>query len=178
MGDAGQPAGSSLGWPGPLVDRVYADHVTDAEHWYSRALPILRTIRLLEDDDVRDIGVAELAKRTDLTPGAVQRELRRLMDEDYILAEYDDGGYTRDPANAMLLEFQLSAAGARAVGTYPSRDPYEALVAILERRIAESPDEETRSRLRKLLDGVKRLTGEVGTNVVANVLVELGRAGI
>jgi hypothetical protein len=147
------------------------------DRWYSRALPLLETLGALEDE-ARDIGVPELAGRAGLTAEAVDRELRRLMEAGYVLGQYDDGGYTRDPAAAVLLEFELSAKGARAVGAYPSTDPYEALLAILDRRIAEAPDEDTRSRFQKIRDGLKRLGGDVGSNVVANLLAELLRAGV
>ncbi len=148
-----------------------------ADRWFSRALRILNTIQELEDEELHDIGVAELAARTNLSAGMVHAELRRLLAEGYILGvlEGDMGG---DPASELLMDFQLSAEGARAVGAYPSRDPYEALLAILERRIDEAPDEETRSRWRRALDGMKRLGGDVGANLMAGVLIELGKAGI
>jgi hypothetical protein len=70
---------------------------------------------------------------------------------------------------------RLAPAGARVVGLWPSTDPYEALLALLERRVAEAPDEETRSKWRKVRDTIGGLGKDVGTNLIASLLVELGR---
>ncbi len=73
---------------------------------------------------------------------------------------------------------RLAPAGARAVGLWPSSDPYEALLALLDRRVVEAPDEDTRSRLRRVRDTITGLGRDVGSNLIANVLVELGRGGV
>lgn len=159
--------------PRPSLSRVTKDR------WYSCALPLLEAIRELEDAGVHDISVADLAEKTGLTTLIVHTELRRLIGEGrYVLGEFELDGLGADPAQGILMGFQLAEEGARAVGVWPAKDPYEALLTILERRIAEAPDEPTRSGWRKVLDGVTKLGGEVGTNVLATALVELGKAGI
>ncbi len=77
----------------------------------------------------------------------------------------------------ILSPVRLAPAGARVLGLWPSSDPYEALVNLLERKIAEAPDEGTRSRFRKVRDRIAGLGKDVGTNPIANILVEFGRRG-
>lgn len=144
------------------------------ERWYSRALPLLEAIDDLEQEGVDSVTVNGLTDKTKLTPRTVHGELRRLVGR-YIGGQYEEG-WSDDPGENLLMGLHLTEDGSRAVGAYPPRDPYEALVAILERHVAEAPDEPTRSKWRKVLDTVTGLGRDVGSNVLANVLVDLGVA--
>ena len=64
-----------------------------------------------------------------------------------------------------------SASGMRAVGAWPSDDPYDALVGLLERHIEGNADEVKRSKLRALQSSV----AEVGKATVAGLLVGVGQ---
>lgn len=155
-----------------------ADRLND-ESWYSRALPILEAVRDVEStDESYLLQIGTLADRTGLDPRHVVVEVERLLDGSYLsgkLTKLMTGGDVR-PWH--VSNVRLAPLGARAVGLWPSNDPYEVLLALLERRLAEAPDEDTRSRLRKIRDTITGLGRDVGTNVIANLLVEVGRAGL
>ncbi len=87
-----------------------------------------------------------------------------------------DGAST--PGSLILLTGSSAPAGARAVGLWPSSDPYEALVTLLERRsevFGRGDPLEVAQGPRPTIAGLGK---DVGTNLVAGVLVELGRAGL
>jgi hypothetical protein len=47
---------------------------------------------------------------------------------------------------------------------------------LLEQHIADASTDEERSRWTRLLDGVKGLARDVGTNTIASAIIELARA--
>jgi hypothetical protein len=153
-------------------------HASD-DAWYSRALPILEAVRDIEGSDESYVfQIGALADRTGLDPRHVVVEVERLIEGGYLsgkLAKMMTGGDVR-PWH--VNNARLAPAGARVVGLWPSNDPYEALLAVLERRVTEAPDEETQSRWRKVRDTIAGLGKDVGTNLIAGVLVELGRSGL
>lgn len=63
--------------------------------------------------------------------------------------------------------------GARTIGMWPTNDPYELLVQLLERHIGEEPNEERKGKLRRLRDDL----GDIGKGTVSGVLVELMKLG-
>ncbi|HEX2273696.1 MAG TPA: hypothetical protein VHG90_07480 [Acidimicrobiales bacterium] len=145
------------------------------DRWYSRALPILEAVATVEGtDEAKILPMAALGHRIDETPDGVLVEVERLLESGYLAGELK-----RPFAGDDYLQFaRLGAAGARAVGAWPSTDPYEALLVLLERRVAEAPDEETRSKWRRVRDTIRSLGGDVGSNLIAGVLIELGKAGL
>lgn len=74
---------------------------------------------------------------------------------------------------AMLIPPMLTERGARAVGLWPSDDPYELLVALLDRQIAAEDSDDERTRLQRLRATVR----DVGKGTVTALLVELIKAG-
>jgi hypothetical protein len=73
---------------------------------------------------------------------------------------------------------RLTGAGAQIVGRWPSHDPYQALLEVLERRIAEAPNETDRTKWRKVRDTMTKLGSDVGTNFIATLIVEAAKAGL
>jgi len=151
---------------------------SDNDVWYSRALPILKAVRDIEGSDESYVFmIGDLADRTGLEPKQVVVEVERLIEGGYLSGKLDK--MISDNVRPWHINnARLAPAGARVVGLWPSTDPYEALLALLERRVADAPDEETRSKWRKVRDTIGGLGKDVGTNLIANVLVELGRAGL
>ncbi len=147
--------------------------------WYSRALPILQAVREVEGTDESYVfQIGDLADRTGIDPRQVVVEVERLIEGGYLSGKLGGPMSGGDVRPWHVANARLAPAGARVVGLWPSTDPYEALLALLERRVAEAPDEETRSRWRKVLDTITGLGRDVGSNLLANVLVELGRGGL
>ncbi len=150
-----------------------------SETWYSRALPILGAVRDVEaTDDSYVFQIGDLADRTGLDPRQVVVEVERLIEGGYLSGKLGGPMSGGDVRPWHVSNARLAPAGARVVGLWPSSDPYEALLALLERRLAEAPDEDTRSRLRKVRDTITGLGRDVGSNLLANLLVELGRGGL
>lgn len=71
----------------------------------------------------------------------------------------------------MLMAPSLGERGARAISAWPPEDPYDALVTVLDRKLAEETNEEQRSKLQKIRDVVL----DVGKGVLTAVLTDLAR---
>jgi DNA-binding IclR family transcriptional regulator len=144
--------------------------------WTRVALPVLEAVANAEGKDHR-LSVVELAKRTDLDPAEVSVELDRLCESGY-LAGTVKRSLTRDITEGYLVPVRLTGAGAQIVGRWPSHDPYQALLEVLERRIAEAPNETDRTKWRKVRDTMTKLGSDVGTNFIATLIVEAAKAGL
>lgn len=161
-----------------MTDRINAGA---DDTWYSMCLPILEAVREVEGtDESHFLRIASLADRTRLAPTDVAVEVERLIDAGYLSAT-SRGPLRRGGIESIeswhVEDARLAPNGARAVRMWPARGSYEALLAILERQLATAPDEDTRSKLRKLRDRFVALGGDVGTNLLASVLFELSRGG-
>ena len=139
--------------------------------WNSVAIPLLEHIATHEPEYSESTGavsVAELAAVTGLEATAIALELRRLFDGGYL-----DGRYEREsPAEeSWLMIPTLSERGARAVGRWPSNDPAEAMLTIIERRLEAAGTPEERTFWRKIKDGF----AGVPANLVGSLAVEVGK---
>lgn len=141
------------------------------DRWYSRALPILEAVSRRELEP--NISIHELAREADLEPLPVSVEVERLIESRHLVVKDLARPLSSDRATGRLLLPHLGERGARAVGAWPAEDPYDNLLAVLERRISEEPDEERKSKLRRFRDTVQ----EVGKSVASDVLAALIKAG-
>lgn len=147
--------------------------------WYLRALPILEAVREVEGtDESYVLRIGALADRTGLEPRHVVVEVERLIEAGYLSGKLGGPMSGGDVRPWHIQNARLGAAGARVVGLWPSKDPYEALLAVLERRVAEAPDDETRSKWRKVRDTIGGLGKDVGSNLIAGALIEMSRGGL
>lgn len=131
--------------------------------WEPVVLPLLERVRIAEQEG-RDLPAEQLVEGLPVTAQAVQAELRRLLAAGFIAGELEE-----ETGNAIFLELSdpmLLERGARAVGTWPADDPYDALLALLDERIRDAPDEDTRSRLRRL----REVLGDVGKGAAGGLL--------
>jgi hypothetical protein len=104
-------------------------------------------------------------------PGAQRRDRRgrEALRRGYLtgpLHKLLSGGDTR---SWFLENSHLGERGLRTVGAWPSDDPYEALVEILQRQIEETSDPEKKTRLQAFRSSL----ADVGRATVAGLLVEL-----
>ena len=132
--------------------------------WQARELPILEAIAAAEEADAA-IDSDGLATATGLPETAVCRGLAALMDGEYISG--DDVSSQTTPF--ALLDVRLRERGRRAVGQWPSEDPFDGLIAVLEARLAEETNTERKGKLGALLDAVRG----VGRDVAVAVLTDL-----
>lgn len=136
--------------------------------WERRELPILEAIAEADaaGEDVRDSDA--LAEHTGLTEADLAAGLRGLVDAEMV------AGVEHVRRRYALAAIHLRERGRRVVGQWPSEDPYDELLAIIERRILEADDPQERDRLRRLKNHIL----DVGKGVVSALLYELLRGGI
>ncbi len=136
--------------------------------WETLTLPVLEKVADAEAVG-RDLSMEELSRDLGAPPSAIGAELVRLLNGEYITGEIEE-----EMGNRAMLEISepvLLERGARAVGKWPSDDPYEALLALLDARIESATDDDTRSRLRRFRDNVR----DVGKGALGGVLGALIR---
>jgi hypothetical protein len=139
---------------------------------WERDAQVMEAIRSFERDRPDERTGQRLSKLTDLDQGEIDEILVSLADADYV--------HARDEPSAAELhwwwDIRLRERGRRAVGQWPSEDPAQALIQLLEERVALTEDPVERSRLEKVLGTVR----DVGTSVLSGVLRDLLRnaAGI
>ncbi len=145
------------------------------DRWRSIALPILEFIH--EHANSHGFGVLNvgtIAEGTGIDPWEVAHELDRLHEAGYLSARLQMLASGGDPRPWFISGAGLGERGLRTVGAWPTDDPYEALVELLERRIGETTDQETKTKLMNL----KGAMATVGKSTVAGLLVALATGGI
>jgi hypothetical protein len=131
--------------------------------WYQLALPVLEYLSHREPFTFPNVG--EMADALGADPNAVVVEIDRLAEAGYIRGGVRKMATGGDPRPWMFHQPELAERGARAVGMWPAEDPYDALLALVERRISEEADEERRSKLRRLAGSLADLGKSVGTAI-------------
>jgi hypothetical protein len=132
--------------------------------WESRELPILECI-----------AWAEAQGRTiDLSTVIAEAGIDRKSAETGAEALYDAGYLTGIKASSFdgydLINIRLQERGRRAVGQWPSEDPFGSLIGYLESRIEVEEDPEAKTKLQRLLGAVLETGREVGTSVLTALL--------
>jgi DNA-binding transcriptional MocR family regulator len=110
----------------------------------------------------------DVALATGLDPETVTVALDRLKDAGYVT-----GLIHLRAKGPAIVNLQLTERGLRAAGVWPSDDPFEDLVRVLNDQINREPDQERASRLRRLLSAVV----DAGRDVGVGVLTELATRG-
>jgi hypothetical protein len=138
--------------------------------WYRVALPVLEYVH--EHSGSRGmLSLGEISEGTGIGLNEVDVEVARLCSADYLA-----GSIHRMGGNAgnYLNPNNLGERGLRVVGAWPGEDPYEALVALLDRNIELTSDDEEKSKLKSLRASVT----DVGKQVVAGLMVEFVKGNI
>ena len=136
--------------------------------WETVAVPILEEVAARETDGRGMIDYREFADVTGADVEAVAAEVDRLLGAGYLSGRIEKamGG----PANYSLSNPRLAERGSRTVGQWPADNAADALLELIDQRLA-SPDTspETKSKLK----GLRSAVGEVGKSVATVVLVAL-----
>lgn len=114
-------------------------------------MPILELIAEWEVERPDSVNSADLAEAIGAEHRLVRLELDRLLEQGLIVGTDATGfgGVTT------LVRVRLGAEGARIVGVWPSADPYDALLALLDERLLDpGVDEDEKSSLRKFRDSM------------------------
>jgi hypothetical protein len=132
--------------------------------WETRDRPLLEAIAAAEEDGHTVERPSKLFGTAGLSEPEVLTGLKAL---------YKDGLVYGIDASSLsgfdMLEIELSGDGRRAVGSWPSRDPYVDLIRLLEARVAATSDTDERTRLQRMLGSVR----DLGSDVVANLIATL-----
>ena len=138
-----------------------------AEDTWNREQRLMETIRAFETDRPDERTRDKLVAATGLPKDEVDDGVRALLEASYI-----DGRETGSMDELFdWWDLRLRERGRRAVKQWPSDDPGETLVQLLEERLSQASDPAERSRLSQVLDAVR----DVGTGVLSGVLSDLVR---
>jgi hypothetical protein len=110
----------------------------------------------------------DIAEATGLEYGAITTALDRLE-----AAHYVTGSRLVKGAEVEYVSLRLTERGLRASGVWPSDDPFEDLVRVLNDQINREPDQERAGGLRRLLSAVM----DAGRDIGVGVLTELATRG-
>jgi hypothetical protein len=110
-----------------------------------------------------------IEQSTGLGSDAIATALRRLMDAQYVTGQRLNGA----GGAVLFVNLHLTQRGLRESGVWPSDDPFEDLLRVLNEQIANEPDQERAGRLRRLLTAVV----DAGRDVGVGVLTELATRG-
>jgi hypothetical protein len=140
------------------------------DRWYRYALPLLEYVHKEGRFGVL-MPIGGIADALQFDSGDVAAELDRLCRSGYIAGEVHRTMTGGDPRPWFLQGCALAGRGLRSVGAWPSEDPYDALLQLLDRKIEETDEPGPRSKLKAL----KCSASDVGRATVAGLLVELAR---
>lgn len=135
--------------------------------WQDRERRILEhVLQAWEDGEYAQID--DIAQAVELDHDKAMRVVEVLRDEGYVTA----AGVLNDPH---LVDIEPTAKARRAVGQWPTPadELYDRLIAVLDERIANEPDERERTRLQR----ARNALADVGRNVIASALVEAMKYG-
>jgi hypothetical protein len=142
------------------------------ETWYSLALPVLEYLSTVEPLSLPNVG--DIADALCADPMAVATEIDRLADAGFIRGRLHKTMSGGNPRPWFIEDPELAERGARVVGLWPAEDGYEALLALVERHIAEEADEDERSKLRRFAASLD----DVGKSVAVAILIEWAKGAV
>lgn len=143
--------------------------------WETVAVPILEAVDRLqrEQGGAPPLRLAEIAEEAGLTIDQVDAEIDLLVTGGWL--GYEVVRMSGGKATYRLNHAGVYEKGARIIGRWPPDDPFDALLEMLDARLAEEGlDEDTRTKLERFRGGLL----DVGKNVAGGVLTALVRAGV
>ena len=143
--------------------------------WLTEDLPFLRIVRGLEDqaEPGELISLSQNMLIFDLEHGKGLKIGLRLHAAGYLSGEpLETASGVHD-----FYVTGLTERGRRAVGQWPSDDPWANLVDLLSRQIEQEPDPDKRGRLVKIRDGVLAAGREISTSLLTTYLTQQAGMG-
>jgi hypothetical protein len=131
--------------------------------WEQRELPLLEEIlRDEQEAPTYNLDSDRLAERLGFDLRLTRVAIGAFLTDRLIEGTRIQGGAT--------VGIRITPDGRRAVGQWPSGDPFVDLVRILEQRVETASDEQERTRMARLLGDVKDVGKEVIGGVVTAVI--------
>lgn len=140
------------------------------DRWFRVAV---RVMEFVDEHRGRQLSIGEIAYALELDPWEVMTELDTLCAENFVRGEIVRAPGD-DPGGSALFGSALSEKGLRQIGVWPSDDPYEALLQVIDRQIEVTEDSGQRSKLQRL----KSTVADVGKAAVAGLLAEFAKGSI
>lgn len=134
------------------------------QKWDFRERPLLEAIARAEEED-RSVNNDDLAVDTGLDRHTVERGLLALVEANYV-----QGIDAAAEELCYLLDIRLRERGRRAVDQWPSENPGEELLKLLEHRVQIAETAEERTRWQRALEAVRTLGGKAVTEVTIALL--------
>jgi hypothetical protein len=137
------------------------------DRWNEVALPLLRAIGEAEAEP-RGRGVFELAtfaEKHDLPARLVEAEAKRLLHEGYVLAKLEN----TFSGVGFLINPTLGPEGQRAIGGWPADRVGQALLDLIDDRLAATSGDE-RTKWKTLRDGVVAIGTQAAGALAAEAL--------
>ncbi|MCA0143765.1 hypothetical protein [Blastococcus sp. LR1] len=130
--------------------------------WFSRDFLILREVaRRVEAGE--SLQATDVAQALDMDPRVVGKAGFRLKEDGFL-----KGGEAM--GRGVIRFIDVTAQGRREVGQWPSADvAADRLMAALEQAIVNAPDEEQRTRLQKVRDGLTKAGRDVIVGIATGV---------
>lgn len=142
------------------------------ETWFSIEVPVLEYIAN-NGGWQSSVSVVDISDATGIPVDEVAGSLMKLDQAGFLGGEFVR--MMSPPQNWFVIPGLLSERGLRTVGAWPSEDPYETLLEIIDRQAqAAEADDDRRSRLLRFKDAVVG----IGRDVAVGVLVEMARRGV
>jgi hypothetical protein len=154
-----------------------ASTVTRMNMWTDRAMPLLLAIREAQEDFdvVQQSGPQPeyLADKVGLDDFVVRRTLNDLWDDGLIT-----GIRTDDSGGFHAIGIRLTPTGLRQVGEWPTAESsFDALKEALTDLVESQPDPDRRSRLDRVLAGVKALPRDLAVELGGAYLARVSGIG-
>lgn len=135
------------------------------DRWHDRDFPVLRALTARFEAGSRPLRAPEIAEELGLDVDAVRMSIKRLGDAGYLVRP------TNGPRLGSLAgEFvnDITPDALTATGVWPTPESaLDRMIAALEAIAANTDDEDTRGRARKILDGLTGAGKSIGISVAA-----------
>lgn len=132
--------------------------------WETREFPILEAVAELEEVE-RQLSNEHVAGRTGLSGHEVQLGLRALYESGYIT-----GIDAAAEELCYLIGIRLLERGRRAVGVWPPDDAFAVMLDVVDERLSETTDEETRTRLQRFREDLYGMGKVAAGGLITEVL--------
>lgn len=136
------------------------------ETWLSREVPVLEAVARLGDrlePGSSMLGVEEVAAEAGCDRDTAIRSLLALIEAGYVSGRPNPG----DDRIMSIRGIELLERGRRAVGSWPREEGgLEVLLELLADQIDAEPDEEKKSRLKRLREAAQDVGKDVGTSLL------------
>jgi hypothetical protein len=139
-----------------------------ADLWNDRSLPILRELVICDDTD-EQLDLKATGEELSCTANQIGNEIERLQRAGYIDAEI----YRAMSDDAVAVTgTRVLERGLRELDLWPSNEPYDALIEVIDERLRDLPEasEETTK-----LKALRAAVVDVGKGAATGVLVALAK---